>query len=134
MIHLYVAETSEGFDSLRSLSDRDLIFPEVFNGKPRTELELRNYLSVIFDNKNLSGLKDKTTVVYTTSVNVLNFFRVLIIDDKLFENDFLCIFITKGLKRIEIRSNNDGRLNLWPDGFFVQLDRDLDRLLEGKLK
>ena len=67
MIHLYVAETFEGFDSLKSqsLSDCDLIFPEVFNGKPRTELELRNYLSIIFDNKNLFSLKDKIKIVYS---------------------------------------------------------------------
>lgn len=138
MIHLYVAETFEGFHSLKlevALTDATkVLFPEIENGIPRTELELDKYLKIIFDQANLLSLKNKIAIIFSTSEHVLNFFRILILDNKLSENDFLCIFITKELERLEIKCNTDGRLNLWPAGFFVLNDRNLDRLLEGKLK
>lgn len=138
MIHLYVAETFEGFHSLKlevALTDAaKILFPEIENGIPRTELELDKYLKIIFDQRNLLSLKNKIAIIFSTSEHVLNFFRILILDNKLSENDFLCIFITKELERLEIKCNTDGRLNLGPAGFFVLNDRNLDRLLEGKLK
>ena len=137
MINLYVAETSSGFNSLKLeialLNASEMTFPEVFLGKPRTELELKEYLTSIFDDRNLFLLKEKTAVVCSTSEIVLDFFRILILDKRLSYEDFKCIFVDKKCNRFELIPDQDARFE-WPAGFFTIHEQNLSRILEGRLK
>ena len=134
MIHFYVAETSEGFDSIKlevALSDGlKMIFPEVLNGKPRTELEIKRYLTDIFDEKNLNQIKDKIAVIYSTSEIVFDFFRILIIAKKLAPEDFKLTFVNEKLQKAEFDLDRDARF-YWPTGLFSIHDQNLETMLFG---
>lgn len=137
MIYLYVAETSEGFNSSEMetclSAELKMIFPEVLNGKPRTELELKRYLTSVFDEKKLLSLKNKIAVIYSIVETVLDFFQILILDGKLLPEEMKIIFIDEYSNRIVLNPDQDARFE-WPRNMFSVHEQNLTRILEGKLK
>lgn len=136
MIKLYIAETTDGFHSLKlecALSnDIAYWFPEISKDFPRTESDLKKHLIVSFKKENLDFFKRENLALFSTSQIVLNFFRILIIENKMSEEDFVIIFIDKDLKRLEFKLDRDARSDhLSAKGFFSILEDDLTILIEG---
>lgn len=138
MIKLYIAETFDGFNSLKLEialhADNDIVlwFPEVSNNLPRTELELKNHLISNFGDKILSLFKERNLLLLTTSQLILNFFRILIVENKLSPDHLMIVFINKDLKRLEFKLDRDARSDhLSTKGFFSILEDDLTILIEG---
>ena len=136
MIKLYIAETADGFRSLKlecALSnDIAYWFPEISEDFPRTEDDLKKHLVVSFKKENLDFFIFLNLALFSTSQIVLNFFRILIIENKMSEEDFVIIFIDKDLKRLEFKLDRDARSDhLSAKGFFSILEDDLTILIEG---
>lgn len=75
-------------------------------------------------------------IIETHSDHLFNGVRIAVKQNKISCNDVSIFFITAKLIKNEFASevttseiSQDGRIALWPDGFFDQWDKDLDELL-----
>lgn len=75
-------------------------------------------------------------IIETHSDHLFNGVRIAVKQNKISCNDVSIFFITANLIKNEFASevttseiSQDGRIALWPDGFFDQWDKDLDELL-----
>jgi len=117
-----------------------LYYPEVSGSIPRTEKELNSVLEKEF--KSLLDLsKDKTLYIFTTSEQVLRFFRIRLAELEMKSEDLLVSFIEEfdydenDFNKIDVKFDQSGFCTLdqrYPMKMFTQTVRDCARLLRAQ--
>lgn len=115
-----------------------LYYPEISGSVPRTEQELNSVLTNSFEDiLNLS--KDKTLYIFTTSQQVLNFFRIRVAKQEMKYEDMKISFVEEfddneiRFKLVALTVNEYGQIENWPRYMFNQIANDCVEILRAPL-
>jgi predicted ATPase len=93
----------------------------------KSEIELVEWVDHLVEFGAADGSKD--IHVASNSMVVFNAFRVAIKQGRLNPEDFVIKYYDLYATTCTCIVSKDGKLNVWPEGFFDMLDKQLDMLL-----